>query len=786
MDWIIPIAKAAADFEAAGSKGANLGMLVEAGLPVPPGFVLTTAAYDAFIRRNELQAKLAAAAAAVHPDRPASAEQSSAQIAAYLRTAAFPGELVAAIREAYDGLGGVPVAARSSIVTQDDITLPFYGQGETILNVLGAEMLLDAIRACWISLWSAPAQLLRAGRGIPPGAASMAVVVQRMFRTEVSGVIMTVNVQTRNPDEMVIRAARRAQASPQEIIFNRYSRSITRQSTPGQLVILPDQAVELARLGERIESHFGCHQEIEWAWDEDTFCILQSCPIAVQIAPRIRWHPPQAGSTYSRLGMLELLPDPVSTLFESIGLPAFVHGRLEYAAHLGENEHAAVESLETINGYVYRQENPRGGLVNFLPRPWARHATENAIDLWEKEVRPQYRQEVQNLSEDAQPLPARELVNRITGLAQAGGRYWAVVFEMMPHLEQAEERFRTQYARLAREGFPPVTAFLGGLETLPLQAERAFAAACAAEPEEFPTECGSLLYSLDFSRPLAGEDRSAWRIARQAIDQGKPGAQPRFMQRYHARIQSEEQMRASLSGWQRRMFAPALNAAQRAIQAREDALYELGLAWAPLRRYALELGRRLVAAQALHEPDQVFWLRRNELAVLAAGLDEGKQQMLSQSARVQARRMACEAVAGAAVPLRIPQREQPAGEEQSDAPAARVAEISGRGISPGKVMGKARVLRGSADFVRLQAGDVIIASAFPPAWTTLLILAGGVVLDLGGAHSLSSRAALLAGLPMVIETGNATRLIRDGEAIELDGDEGIVHIAAPSPDLPRL
>jgi rifampicin phosphotransferase len=775
MDWIIPLEEAAADIGTAGSKGANLGTLIEAGLPVAHGFVLTTAAYREFFGAGDLMPAIQSAAAGVDPDDPASAERAAGEIAARMSAAEMPAGMRAAIAAAYEAMQGVPVAVRSSIVTQEEPDQVFYGQGETVLNVLGQEAVIQAVRACWESLWSAPALIFRAGRAIPPQTASMAVVIQRMFRADISGVIMTVNAETRNPDEMVIRAAHgfgdavlHGKVIPQEIVFNRYSRSITRQSSPGRLVILPDQALELARLGERIEHYFDCPQSIEWAWDEDTFCILQSRAIQVQIPPRIRWDPPHSGITYTRQGMVELLPRPVCTLFETCGLPELEGGILNYYTHLGETDTNTAGSFETIHGFVYRQE-ARGKFANLLALPRLRRAAEHANDHWEKEALVQYQQAVAEGNADPQALSPRELAQRITRLAQAAGRYWAVVNEMMAPLDQAEGRFRMLYARLAKTGDPDVSVFLCGLETRALQAERVFLAAAGGDLDAFLTKFGCAIYNLDFGQPLAGEDLSAWETARAAG--ALASAQERFLRLYGERITAEEHMQARLSGWQRRIFGPALNEAQRAVKAREDALFELGLAWRPLRLLAFELGRRLVEVGALQEPEHVFWLRRNELFVLAAALDEGKAHLMSQTAKVLARQAARQVAPDIEAPFTIP-----VNERQAVSDPLPSGEIKGQGISPGMVTGRARILRDSTDFAKLEKGDIIVAVAIPPAWTPLFTLAAGAVLDRGGAISCSSRTACLAGLPLVVETGSATHLIPDGATITVDGQEGVVII----------
>jgi rifampicin phosphotransferase len=777
MDWIIPLENAAADIDRAGGKGANLGSLIEAGLPVPHGYILTTAAYDEFIHQTEKLPEIESAVAEMTLDDPTSVEQTARTIATLLEKIELPGSIASAILIEYERLGGVPVAVRTSVTTEEDPHLPFAGQGDTLLNVLGDEALLKAVKSCWISVWSTKALAYRARRGVSVDDTHAAVIIQHMFRADTSGIVMTGNPENLNADEMVIRAVRgfgktvsNDHRIPQEIIFDRHSRTITRQSTQGQLAIMPDQALELARLSERIEYHFGCHQTIEWAWDEDTFCILQSRPIPVSIPPRIRWDPPHPGSTYTRQAIMELLPSPISTLFETCGLPALEQGILNYQTHLGETESTTQGIFETINGFVYQRESSRGRLTYLLSLPKMARAAEHALEHWEHEALPEYQQEVRHLRVDPKSLSPRELANRISSLALAAGRYWAVLAEMMAPLEQAEGRFRGVYARLAKPGDPQPEAFLRGLELRSLQAERALLSATDSSLNTFIEEYGYAIYTFDFAIPLSGEDQSAWRAVVKAWQNGSSPAQERFLRFYGERVAAEDHMQARLNGWQRRIFGPALKAAQRAMQAREDALFELGFAWLPLRRFALELGQRLVTAGALQQPEQIFWLRRNEMFVLASALEEGKARVVSQVAKVQARQSASEAAKSLECPLTIPHDEDMTGAENS-------SRLQGRGVSPGKITGTARLLRNSSDFEKLQPGEIIVAASIPPAWIPLVGLASSIVTDAGGAHAYCSRAACLIGLPMVMETGHATRVFHDGGIITVDGDEGVVQFA---------
>ena len=150
------------DIDQAGGKGANLGELTRAGLPVPPGFVIVTRAYREYVAEHQLADKIAALA--VPGDDPAGYESASQEIRA-LFAVEVSDSVRAEIADAYAALGkNVPVAVRSSATAEDLPEASFAGQQDTYLNVRGLEDLLVAVRDCWASLWTARAMSYRAGR----------------------------------------------------------------------------------------------------------------------------------------------------------------------------------------------------------------------------------------------------------------------------------------------------------------------------------------------------------------------------------------------------------------------------------------------------------------------------------------------------------------------------------------------------------------------------------------------------------------------------------------------
>ena len=155
---------------------------MQAQFPVPPGFVITTRAYDAFVEANQLQQSIIEQASQVKADDAASYEAASVAIQALFTQGAIPDDLGQLITGAYQQLSESSVAVRSSATAEDLPDASFAGQQETHLNVQGEAALLAAVKKCWASLWTARAMAYRERQTIDPDSVSLAVVVQQMIR----------------------------------------------------------------------------------------------------------------------------------------------------------------------------------------------------------------------------------------------------------------------------------------------------------------------------------------------------------------------------------------------------------------------------------------------------------------------------------------------------------------------------------------------------------------------------------------------------------------------------
>jgi pyruvate,water dikinase len=310
----------AADAPEVGGKAANLGELVAAGLPVPPGFVLPAASFLRAMERAGVRGELARlhsrAVAAV--DDPAELDALCRQAAATVRAAGLPDDLVDQVRSAYaalpDGEGGATVAVRSSAVGEDGADASFAGMNATFTNVRGMDALVERITACWASVYGPRVVAYRAARGYLAEPA-IAVVVQLMVRAERSGVAFTADPATGRRDVVVVEAAfgqgevvvsgavepdtYRVGAGGTRLLAARVGHQ-THQIVRGEdgadrtepldpqradaRVLSDDEACDIARLALRVQEHFGVPQDVEWAMTGRRIWLVQARPITTLTA----------------------------------------------------------------------------------------------------------------------------------------------------------------------------------------------------------------------------------------------------------------------------------------------------------------------------------------------------------------------------------------------------------------------------------------------------------------------------------------------------------------------
>lgn len=303
-----------------GGKSTGLGELMAADIPVPPGFGVSTDAFHAFVMESGLAGTIDAAMARVSADDVDTIMAASQAISEAMRFAPVPDSVQEEMSRRYamlaeaTGSDAPPVAVRSSAVGEDGQDATFAGQQETYLWVRGIDHVCDALRDCWVSLFSAPAISYRARLG-PAVAATpaMGVTVQLMVDAAVSGVMFTCNPVSGDPSMVAINASWGlglavvgGEVTPDDLLVSKVTREVVRESVhckeieyvpdPGgrgvmRVDVPEDRRLErcvderalaaLTDVARRIERYFGCHQDIEWAIarGDDCLFVVQSRPV---------------------------------------------------------------------------------------------------------------------------------------------------------------------------------------------------------------------------------------------------------------------------------------------------------------------------------------------------------------------------------------------------------------------------------------------------------------------------------------------------------------------------
>lgn len=301
------------DIPLVGGKGANLGEMTRAGFPVPNGFAVTVEGYDRFLEENGLQKYLYDVLAATDVKDPDSLESASREIQRKIVSCRMPDLVAHETLNAYRKLSGrfrkALVAVRSSATAEDLPTASFAGQQATYLNVCGDANLLEKIKSCWASLFTARAIFYREENKIKHEKVKISVIVQEMVPSQVSGVMFSIDPVTNDKDKIIIEAVwglgemivqgsvvpdtyvvqketfmiLSKEISDQRVQLVRRGDKTVEVEVPAKLrdkqKISNEEVVALAKLADRLQAHYYFPQDIEWAKDGKKLYITQTRPV---------------------------------------------------------------------------------------------------------------------------------------------------------------------------------------------------------------------------------------------------------------------------------------------------------------------------------------------------------------------------------------------------------------------------------------------------------------------------------------------------------------------------
>jgi pyruvate,water dikinase len=784
------------DLARAGGKGANLGELIRAGLPVPDGFVITTDAYAAI--------------------RVPSRDRES-----YER-ADLPAAVADAISDAYRALGEGPVAVRSSATAEDLPGAAFAGQQDTFLNIAGRADLLDAVRRCWGSLWTERAVAYRDRLGIDPDDVRIAVVVQRMVDADAAGVMFTADPVTGDRDRIVVEAgAGLGEAVVSGLVtpdrFVLWHDGAVQHVTPGRSEVVvraaaggglvhesgrgeasisatalsKQQLAELARRANEVAALFGRPQDIEWAIADGRLWLLQARPMTALPPPPIRG---RLNPLRRRLAgvLLELLPTRPYPMDMSTWLP---HGPAGLMAKVTES----IGLRGAFEGFLRERDGVVSALVPPRPHPTPRivlapfliasRARRHDPARWESDPRYlRYRESVRELAAvDVAGLAWSELIGmprralalvepvadlRIDYLPGAG----VALVRLIVALRLSRRRIAV--GDLLLDGRSATERANRDLEALAVlvRADSDLARRFASEE---PTDLVPAMRRLpQFAALLAehGHRESAspllatsptWAEAPEIV----VGLVKVLVAAPQRGGQARERPRIRIDGLGPRLQR-RIERARVAAAFREDTHYEFTRPLPILRAALLEIGRRLAVAGTLDDAGDIWHLRLEEVESLTAP-DVPAGEALRARARARS------ALRGELAGTRLidPRAVFP----HRDAGDALVA---GEPAGTGRATGPVRVIREPAEFGRLRPGEVLVCPSTNPSWTPLFQRAAAVVVDSGGIASHAAIVAREYGIPAVMGTAVGSTTLRDGQLVTVDGDTGRVTAADESESAP--
>ena len=296
------------DTAIAGGKGASLGEMTKAGIPVPPGFVVLATAFDKFLEETDLDVEIEAFLHKVNHKDINSVERVSTQIRGLITKAEFSKDIAQDIVKAFIKLNAKFVAVRSSATAEDSTVASWAGELESYLNTTNAN-LLENVKRCWSSLFTPRAIFYRFEKKMHTTKVSVAVVVQTMIQSEVAGVCFTVHPVTKDYDQMVIEggfglgeAIVGGKITPDTYVIHKKDWEILDKNISQQTIMITrdkniniekevpklkqgkqklgdEKIIQLAQLCQKIETHYSHPQDIEWAFEKGKFYIVQSRPI---------------------------------------------------------------------------------------------------------------------------------------------------------------------------------------------------------------------------------------------------------------------------------------------------------------------------------------------------------------------------------------------------------------------------------------------------------------------------------------------------------------------------
>jgi phosphohistidine swiveling domain-containing protein len=758
------------DVSLAGGKGASLGEMTRAGIPVPPGFIILSTAFERFLEQTDLSVEIDSILHSVNHKEIHTIDDASEKIKALMLLAEIPQDIATEIQKCFKKLNAKYVAVRSSATAEDSASAAWAGQLESYLNTT-EETLLENVKKCWASLFAPRAIFYRFEKDLHKRKISVAVVVQRMVGSEKSGVAFSVHPVTQDRDRLIIEAGFglgeaivSGQITPDSYVVEKQPRRIIDKNVrtqskglyraknggnewrdipkeKGEQQVLSDKEIlELSGLISKIENHYGFPCDIEWAFEKGKFYIVQSRPITTlgkqASTDTIRFYKQEG-----KLGMYQL------------SLPALTIGRpmLRYLPVcygdvwiFWKNEHATIliqeKRMEEI-AYAFFKKAAKG-----FPPDWQKKW--HTID-----------RELQRLARNISQMRLTELSNKelqeiYFDAFRLDQKMWAISIFIdaldarydQKEINEIAERHRLDVDEIHILLTPEGQSYMNDQGNLLYEAKIGLKNPRDLLPNFF-------WYGTDYYtfREITETDiLSAAKKAEKFAFESPKNRQQEVLKKHRLKVNPLETFK-TLAQWRddrKRLNYIGLYGLARIMN---EIFSRQGL---PIKFISHILPHEVEMSFSEPIPQNTLE-RRMRGATLVRYKEDGGYETLEGEAA-----------------------EEKFVELQRSLPNISSTEIAGMVACKGYAIGTVRIIPnpGSLSAKKMKEGDILVTSMTRPEFVPLMKKAGAIVTDEGG---ISCHAAIVSrelNKPCIIGTKNATQSLKNGDEVEVDATRGIIRV----------
>lgn len=775
------------DVGIAGGKGASLGEMTQAGIPVPPGFVILSTAFEKFLGEADLNVEIDVILDSVNHKEVDTVENASEKIQALILRAEIPKNITDEIQKFFKNLATKYVAIRSSATAEDSASAAWAGQLESYLNTT-EENLLENVKKCWASLFTPRAIVYRFEKELHKQKISVAVVVQKMVESKISGIAFSVHPVTRDKNQLIIEAGLglgeaivSGQIIPDSYVIEKEPRRIidkniqvqTRglyrsegggnewRTIPKEIgekqVLTDEQILNLAKIIIDIENHYGFPCDIEWAICDNNFYILQSRPITTLTSSKKHTSPTYIDGTEWELSATRNL----SALISSINSM----GHYRYSSAFGINMELRILNL------IHRGRE----VTMFLAKEEIEKYNQ---EVWKtgKEIaalRNKYEKYVNELFHSVDKIKKEFSLANWCNFAEkfmrlCAGLHLTLILGRIGSIKLQD--------RLAQLGYKEKIPLILGRITYPEEhtpLSQSHIDLCKIGMEKGSKEILLKEWLENYQHIPVNWIDEPWTME-DALSQLKEIKEPekeydRLTKVHSEKIKLAKEELEKIKNEEINELAKIMAVCTGLNEYRKNAFSKSILEIRPvLKKIANILGRK--------NYQDLYYFTFEELTKAI----EGKMSKEEVGELISSREIVGFYPKESGLEMLTGEQASALFEYVKNKPKIKKIDsgeiISGLAANPGKIIGMAKVVFGSHDFKKFNSGEILVAKMTSVDYVPLLSKAAAFVTDEGGITCHAAIVSREMDKPCIVGTKIATQIIRDGDRIEVDADRGIVSI----------